>query len=272
MEQLAQLHIIRTDVAYRFRFDLPDGSGTKEYTIEITPELSERLRRALQAASQYIQPPEHSGQVRRNGSNDAVHALGRLLFDAFVPFPIQETLRRLDLPILIDANTPEIPWELLYDSAASPEHFLCQRLSVGRQVYSGYDLLDYDRQGPDTVLHKARKPGRRDTQGLAVLFLTNQTSDRSLAEEEVATLCTTLPESIARIILFRQQANQLEIRLSIKNEPPQVLHYAGPVPMKAKNGEPVLSLAGSSRLDTKTAAQVLQSFSKRPLIFLSYFE
>src|SRR5215472_6836508 len=215
MEQLAQLHIIRTDAAYRFRVDLPDGSGTKEYTTEITSELSERLRRALQAASQYVQPAEHSGHGKRIGSNDAVRALGRLLFDTFVPLPIQEALRRLDIPLLIDANTPEIPWELLYDSASSPGHVLCQRLSVGRQVYSGYDLLDYERQGVDTSLHKARKPGRRDTQGLAVLFLTNPTSDRSLAEEEVATLCTTLPESIARIILYRQQANQLEMRMSV---------------------------------------------------------
>ena len=272
MEQLAQLHIIRTDVAYRFRVDLPDGSGTKEYTTEITSELSERLRRALQAASQLIQPSEHNGQVRRNGNNDAVHALGRLLFDAFVPSPIQEALRRLDLPLLIDANTAEIPWELLCDSTSPQGHFLCQRLSVGRQVYSGYDLLDYERQSLDTSLHKARKPGRRDTQGLAVLFLTNPTSDRSLAEEEVATLCTTLPESIARIILYRQQANQLEMRMSVKNETPQVLHYAGPVPVKAKNGEPVLALAGSSRLDMNTATQVFQAFSKRPLVFLSYFD
>src|SRR6516162_4466551 len=116
MEQLAQLHIIRTDVAYRFRVDLPDSSGTKEYSTEITSELSERLRRALQAASQYILPSGHSGQVKRNGNNDAVQALGRLLFDTFVPFHIQEALRRLDLPLLIDANTPEIPWELLYDN------------------------------------------------------------------------------------------------------------------------------------------------------------
>src|SRR5215470_16357424 len=252
MEQLAQLHIIRTDVAYRFRFDLPDGSGTKEYTTEITTELSERLRRALQAASQHIQPSEHQNQVKRSGPNDAVHALGRLLFDTFVPTAIQEVLRSLDIPLLIDANTPEIPWELLFDGTSSPGYFLCQRLSVGRQVYSGYDLADYERPGVDTTLHKARRAVRRDVQGLSVLFLTNPTSDRSLAEEEVATLCATLPESVSRIILYRQQANQLEMRMSIKNEPPQVLHYAGPVPMKTKNGEPILALAGSSRLDTNT--------------------
>src|SRR5690242_21381662 len=97
MEQLAQLHIIRTDVAYRFRVDLPDGSGTKEYTTEVASELSERLRGALQAAAQYIQPSGHSGQGKRNGNNDGVQALGRLVFDTFVPLPVQEALRRLDL-------------------------------------------------------------------------------------------------------------------------------------------------------------------------------
>src|SRR5947208_2701159 len=278
MEKLAQLHIIRTDAAYRFRLDLPEGSGTKEYTTEITTELSERLRRALLAASQHLQAPENKNQTKRSGINDAFHVLGRLLFDTFVPSAIQEVLRHLDVPLLINANTPEIPWELLYDSKPSPGQFLCQRLSVGRQVHSGRNTGSSTHRPPlserlsvDTTLHKARKIGRRETKGLAVLFLINPTSERSLAEEEVATLCTTLPESVSRIILYRQQANQLEMRMSIKNETPQILHYAGPVPLATKAGEPMLALAGSSRLDANTAAQVFQSFPRRPLVFHSYF-
>jgi ATP-dependent Clp protease ATP-binding subunit ClpA/CHAT domain-containing protein len=279
MEQLAQLLIVRTDAAYRFRLDLPDGGGTKEYTLEVTPDLSERLRRALLATSQHVQPSENRNQVKRSGINDAAHVLGRLLFDSFVPSAIQEVLRPLDIPLLINANTAEIPWELLYDSKASPDYFLCQRLSVGRQVHNGRTMTSATHRQPlsermsvDTTLHKARKIGRRETQGLSVLFLINPTSERSLAEEEVATLCSTLPESVSRIILYRQQANQLEMRMSIKNESPQILHYAGPIPSTTKAGEPVLALAGSSRLDTNTASQVFQSFSKRPLVFLSYFD
>lgn len=164
MEQLAQLLIVRTDAAYRFRLDLPDGGGTKEYTTEITPELSERLRRALLATSQYIQPSENRNQVKRSGINDAAHVLGRLLFDSFVPSAIQEVLRQLEIPLLINANTPEIPWELLYDSKASPDYFLCQRLSVGRQVHTGNTLTSAthrlplsERMNVDTTLHKARK-------------------------------------------------------------------------------------------------------------------
>ncbi len=278
MEELAQLNIIRTDTAYRFRLDLLDGSGTKEYTTEITAELSERLRRALLATSQHIQPSESRNQVKHGGVNDAVHTLGRLLFDSFVPSGMQEVLRHLEVPLLINANTPEIPWELLYDGRSSPGYFLCQRLSIGRQVHSSHTMTSATHRPPlserlsvDTTLHKARKIGRRDTQGLSILFLINPTSERSLAEEEVATLCTTLPESVSRIILYRQQANQLEIRMSIKNETPQILHYAGPIP-STKAGEPALALAGSSRLDTNTASQVFQSFTKRPLVFLSYFD
>jgi len=243
MEQLAQLYIIRTDAAYRFRLDLPDGPGTKEYTTEITTDLSERLRRALLAASQHLQPPENKNQTKRSGINDAFHVLGRLLFDTLVPSAIQEVLHHLDVPLLINANTPEIPWELLYDSKPSPGQFLCQRLSVGRQVHSGRNTGSSTHRPPlserlsvDTTLHKARKIGRRETQGLSVLFLINPTSERSLAEEEVATLCTTLPESVSRIILYRQQANQLEMRMSIKNETPQIMHYAGPVPFATKAG------------------------------------
>src|SRR6266702_4561931 len=279
MEQLAQLHIIRTDAAYRFRLDLPDGSSTKEYTTEITTELSERLRRALQAVSQHMQPPENKNQTKRSGINDSFHVLGRLLFETLVPSAIQEVLHHLDVPLLISTNTPEIPWELLYDSKPSPGHFLCQHLSIGRQVDSGRNTTSTkhrpplsDRLSVDTTLHKARRIGRRETQGLSVLFLINPTGEHSLAEEEVATLCTTLPESISRLILYRQQANQVEMRMSIKNETPQVLHYAGPVPLATKAGEPMLALAGSSRLDANTASQVFQSFTRRPLVFLSYFD
>ena len=279
MEQLAQLNITRTDAAYRFRLDLPDGSGTREYTTDITTELSERLRRALQAASQHMQTSENKTQAKRGGTNDSLLLLGRLLFDALVPSPIQEVLHLLDTPLLVSTNTPEIPWELLYDSKPSPGHFLCQHLSIGRQVHSGRNTTTTTHRSPlserlsvDTTLHKARKMGRREAQGLSVLFLINPTSERSLAEEEVATLCTTLPESVSRIILYRQQANQLEMRMSIKNETPQVLHYAGPVPSATKSGDPMLALAGSSRLDANAASQLFQSFSRSPLVFLSYFD
>src|SRR5262249_54409401 len=118
-----------------------------------------------------------------------------------------------------------------------------------------------------------RKPGKRDTQGLSVLFLGNPTGERPIAEEEVASLCTSLPESVSRIILYRQQANQLEMRIRMNAEAPHVLHYAGPSPIKTTTGEPALALAGNSRLDTTAVEQLLQSLPKRPLVFfLSYQE
>jgi ATP-dependent Clp protease ATP-binding subunit ClpA len=278
MEQLALLNIIRAETTIRFRLELPDGSAPSEYTTELTTELSGKLRRALQGSSQLMQNSEVKTQIKRSGVNDTVHSLGRLLFDSFVPIPIQEALRRLDSPLLMSTNTPDIPWELIYDSNASSAHFLCQHLSVSRQSYSGRSSTPTNRQpisdrlSVDTSLHKARKVGRRETQGLSVLFLVNPTNERSLAEEEVATLCTTLPESISRIILYRQQANQLEIQMSIKNDTPHILHYAGPVPGSTTSGEQVLALAGSSRLEANVASQLFQSFPKRPLVFLSYFD
>src|SRR5689334_17928823 len=126
MEQLAQLNITRTDAAYRFRLDLSEGSGSKEYTTDITTALSERLRRALLAASQHMQESENKTQAKRGGDNDSLLFLGQLLFNALVPSPIQEVLHHLDAPLLISTNTPEIPWELLYDSKPSPGRFLCQ--------------------------------------------------------------------------------------------------------------------------------------------------
>jgi len=279
MEQLALLNVIRMDMTYRFRLDLPDGPATDppECITELTAELNERLRRALLSTSQYIQTLETKAQVRRGGVVDSLFSLGRLLFDSLLPAPIQEALHHLDIPLLINSNTPDIPWELLYDSKAAPGHFLCQHLSVSRQLNTGRNTTIHriplsDRTGGDTALHKARKAGRPEVQGLSILFLVNPTGECSLAEEEVATLCTTMPEAIARIILYRQQANQLEMRMRINADAPKVLHYAGPVPVTTASSEPLLALAGSSRLDRNAASQLFQAFPRRPLVFLSCYD
>src|SRR6266516_2192145 len=272
MEQPALLTILRTDTVYRFRLELPESSSQagQEYIIDLTPEIRERLRRTLQSVAQYMQTLAQADVKRQTMKlgvvNDSLLTLGRFLFDQLLPSQMQDALRRLDNALIIETNTPEIPWELLFEGNAKSGRFLCQHLSIGRQV-SGREEVRH------SVADRAtRKVGRRETQGLTVMFLVNPGSDRPVAEEEVATLCTTLPESVSRIILYRKQANQLEIRMSIKNETPQILHYAGPVPLATKAGEPMLALAGSSRLDANTAAQVFQSFPRRPLVFLSYFD
>jgi ATP-dependent Clp protease ATP-binding subunit ClpA/CHAT domain-containing protein len=283
MEQLALLSIIRTDTAYRFRLDLPDDGhtqilpapGVQEYTTEITPEISERLRRLLQMATQQMQQAVDVRIQRRGSASDALQALGRYLFDTLLPSPLQEQLRQLDAPLVLNANTPDIPWELLYDNKSVPGRFLCQHVNMGRQIIPAKGtqrLSGNERAGETAIIHKPRKLSRRDGQGLSVLFLVNPTSDRPLAEEEVATLCTTLPESVSRIILYRQQANQLEMRMRTGSEQPQILHYAGPVPQFNSAGDAILALAGSSRLDGSASAQLFQSLPRRPLVFLSYYD
>src|SRR5205823_3959432 len=115
-----------------------------------------------------------------------------------------------------------------------------------------------------------RKLGRRETPGLTILFLVNPTNERPAADEEVAVLCTSLPEAIARTILYRQNVNQLEMRVRINAEQPHILHYAGPSVLSSS--DPALALAGNSRLDSTAAEQLLQALSKRPLIVLSPHE
>src|SRR6266852_4917276 len=278
MEQLSTLHILRNDAVYRFRLESPNGQASvpPEITTEPTAEQQERLRRLLLAASQYIQSGDIKGQVRRSGSHDAFISLGRFLFDTLLPPFIQESVRHLDAPLLLNTNTPDIPWELLYDSKPAPGQFICQYMSIGRQSSNSRSqslrALPTERLSIETGVHKSRKPGRRETQGLTSLFLVNPTGECPAAEEEVATLCTTLPESIARIILYRQQANQLEMRMHCNTDMPQVIHYAGPVPTATPTSEPLLALAGNSRLDNNAATQLFQSLPKRPLIILSYYD
>src|SRR3989440_9223472 len=271
MEQPALLTILRTETIYRFRLELPESSSQagQEYIIDLTPEIRERLRRTLQSVAQYMQTLAQADVKRQTMKlgvvNDSLLTLGRFLFDQLLPSQIQDALRRLDNALIIETNTPEIPWELLFEGNAKSGRFLCQHLSIGRQV-SGREEVRH------SVADRAtRKVGRRETQGLTVMFLVNPGGDRSLAEEEVATLCTTLPESVSRIILYRQQANQLEMKLRISADLPHVLHYAGPIPLTAGE-EPVLALGGSSRLDSAAVEQLFQPLPRRPLVFLSYHE
>ena len=273
MEQPALLTIIRADTVYRFRLELPESSSQlgQEYTIDLTPEIRERLRRALQAAAQYMQAMARTDVKRQtmklSSVNDSLLMLGRFLFDHLLPPQIQDALRHLDTALIIDTNTPEIPWELLFEGNTKTGHYLCQYFSVGRQVNGNRDRA----YRPPITDRAGRKVGRREAQGLTVMFLVNPGGDRSLAEEEVATLCTTLPESVSRIILYRQQANQLEMKMRINADFPHVLHYAGPFPLTAGE-EPVLALGGSSRLDSAAVEQLFQPLPRRPLVFLSYHE
>jgi len=274
MEQAAILHITRTDTAYRFRLDLPDSSTTlgQEYTTELTGEMRERLRRTMQTAAQSMhtlaQAEAKRQTVKLGAVNETLLTLGRFLFDVLVPAQLQDALRRLDSALILDTNTPDIPWELLFDAQAKPARYLSQYIGIGRMTQNGREPL----YRAPLAERPPRKVGRRDTQGLSVLFLVNPTGERSSAEEEVATLCTTLPESISRIILYRQQANQLEMRMRLSADTPHIIHYAGPLPLASATGEPVLALAGNSRLDGGAVEQLLQTLPKRPLIFLSYHE
>ena len=193
MEQPAQLSIIRTDNTIRFRLDLPDGPVGQEYSTDLVIEIRERLRRHLQAVTQSVPLmalPEMKRQTTKLGTvNDALLSLGRYLFETLLPTPLQEELHRLDLPLIISTNTPDIPWELMYDSHVRPGHYLCQANSIGRQIYHTREW----EQSVSFADRSSRKWGKKESQGLSILFLVNPTSERTSAEEDVASLCTSLP-------------------------------------------------------------------------------
>ena len=270
MEQIAQLNITRNDSSYQFRLDLPEGPVGQEYRTELTPEIRERLRHALQAVTQAV-PHMALTELKRQTTkmsavNDALLSLGRTLFDTILPDLLREEIRRLDAPLIIHTNTPDIPWELLYDGKPKQGgRYLCLVNSVGRLIYH-----DKVRDQSTAFLDRAkRKFPKKDSQSLSILFLVNPTSERTSAEEEVVSLCTSLPETVSRTILYRQQANQLEMRLHTNTEPPHVLHYAGPMPVVTGHSEPMLLLAGNSRLDRATMEQLFQGQGKHPLVVLS---
>ncbi|HET8909839.1 MAG TPA: AAA family ATPase, partial [Ktedonobacteraceae bacterium] len=65
---------------------------------------------------------------------------------------------------------------------------------------------------------------------------------------------------------------QLELRMRMSSDNPQVLHYAGPAMILSSHGEPVLPLSGSSLLDAVTVDQLFQNLPRRPLVFISQHE
>ncbi|HCI80689.1 MAG TPA: hypothetical protein DHW02_13470, partial [Ktedonobacter sp.] len=279
MEQPAVLNIVRSETAYRFRLDLPEDASFLDAMTELTADGRERLRRHLYSAMQHMHTvvqvnakQESKQQTLKlgafNATNDALVVLGRFLFETLLPATIQDALRRIDTPLVFHTNTPDIPWELMFDAKAG--RYLCQSISVGRLVQG-----NRERVARDTRLGQGgtRKIGasKRETQTLSMLFLVNPTGERPAAEEEVAALSKALPETISRTILYRQQANQLEMRLRIGAEAPHIIHYAGPFPSVTGTGEATLALAGNSRLDGMAVEQLLQSLPKRPLILLSFY-
>ncbi|MBO0796281.1 MAG: hypothetical protein J2P36_35775, partial [Ktedonobacteraceae bacterium] len=204
MEQSAFLSIVRTDATYRFRLDLPDGpiAGGQEYCTDLSVETKERLRRLLQSASQSMQgivsstqamasiAPDFKRQTGRlSAVNDALLSLGRFLFENMLPAPLQEILRHLDSPLLFSTNTPDIPWELMFDASTKPGRHICQMTATGRVSSTGREREPFPRMAP-LPERPTRRLGKREAQGLSVLFLVNPTSERSGAEEEIATLCT----------------------------------------------------------------------------------
>ena len=275
MEQPVLLSIVRTEADYQFRLDLPDGPASQEYTTDLTSEMRERLRRAVQSALQSMQTMALADvrhpSLKLGTANDSLLTLGRFLFESVLPFPLQDVLRRLDTSLILSTNTPDIPWELMFDQSIKPGRFLCLSLSMGRLVLGNRESTTHVHT---TTLsdRTVRKLGKRDSQGLSVLFLVNPTGERPGAEEEVVSLCTSLPESISRLIMYRQQANQLEIRMRLGSEPLHVLHYAGPLPVASSTGSPQLALAGNSRLDEGAFEQIFQGLPRRPLVVLSFHD
>src|SRR5437763_16604681 len=107
MEQSALLTIIRTDTQYRFRLELPEDPAPtgQEYTIDLSMDVRERLRRALQSATQSMQAvatvDPRRQTIKLGAANDALLSLGRFLFESLLPAPLQETLRDLDSALVL---------------------------------------------------------------------------------------------------------------------------------------------------------------------------
>ncbi|HEY4688702.1 MAG TPA: AAA family ATPase [Anaerolineae bacterium] len=238
-----QLDISRADNIYRFRLEQPEaGTAVRQST---SPPISKANQRSLRQAIEQA--------TRGSYGSFTLEDLGRLMCSLLVPQDIQDFLRNLDAPLLISTDTPQMPWELLYDDTC--QQFLGVRCSVARRLV--------------TDLEVARPNATREfAEERSFLLVANPRGDLSGAEREVEQLHDLITDRQADArILMGSRATLLPVQLELQNgEHYAAIHYAGHAELDAPSRQNALLLAERTRL---TAAAIRKLMRGRPCVFLN---
>ena len=252
------LAIRRFGGSYQFEVDLPSPGGGVRPTIwsgtqTVDAAVWSALRAALEALALEM---TQVGQLEARGTSTQVapstagslERLGTLMHRSLLPDEVKEELARYQGPLLLAADDPTLPWELLFDGA----EFLGLRHAVGRRL-----VVSRRRRG-DAAARPAASGG--------VLIVANPTSDLFEAEREADLLADLLAPVGACTVLKGPQANRAAVVAALSGGQYRVVHFAGPVQLNpAEPGQAGLVLADRALL---TAADLESMLTGEPFVFL----
>jgi len=260
MQQPATLSILRLEDGYTFHLAAPvdwplpfaGGSQAPSGTLDATtldPQYRLELENAVEMAAKVVyQFAGRDGSQTRStdpAQPDPLGRLGRLMFSALLPRPIQDALRTLspDVPLVIATDDAQLPWELLHDDA----QFLALRRPVSRRLLSN---------------RLARQNAPRSSGRRAYLFITNPTGDLSQADAEAEQLVDMLDASTERIfgeILCRGQASRVKVLQALTSGEYDLIHYSG-------HAKPGALLLADGEL---SATEIQGALRGQPFVFLN---
>lgn len=242
MSKVAFLAITRVGDGFRFQRGKPE-SGPAAFapeTTSISKDDQEQLHRAIEQATR-----DPSGRYQ-------LENLGGWMSRRLLPPQIQDFLRKLDTPLIISTDAPEIPWELCYDGRT--QQFLGLRCAIGRQLVTATELQAHTETPPF------------DEQSF--LLIGNPRGDLKAAEEEIQRLrkiCLSAGASMR--ILMGSRATSFDVQLELeKGKQYLAIHYAGHAMQDSANGPCSLLLANKTRLSSDSIQKVLRG---HPIVFLN---
>lgn len=258
MQPVAILSIQRYPDRYEFVLRVPTQNVAGEHlyapvavsgTTLLTSALHTRLGTAIEAAADTLRTQfSHAGEQHGSGQATPDHALavlGGLVYGLLLPPQVQAALHALPalLPLLIETNDVELPWELMHDGS----HYCALQRSLSRQILSATVAQ---------VNPAAIKAGR------SFLFISNPTGDLPQTEietERLIELFDTAPERIDAQFLGGVQATRLAVLQALGSGHYDAIHYSGHARRDA------LLLADGEL----TAVEIQRALRGQPFVFLN---
>ncbi|MBV7332557.1 CHAT domain-containing protein [Chloroflexi bacterium TSY] len=260
MISLAALSILQSPGSFTFQLQPP---GSQRATIltatqTLAPDADQSFQRqfddAVRLLNRLILHRQASAQQPDATESDPLLRLGRLLHNQLLPPVIQQALRALPAgsPLILVANNPEIPWELLHDG----HEYLAVKHQVARQMTVNV---------PPHV-----NPVINTSRPWSCLLIGNPTGDLPHADveiEQLFSLIEAMPDAAVPRILMRSRATRDAVLQNLASGDYDLSHYSGHALFDVEDPQSSgLVLADEEIL---TATEIQRNVSGRPFVFLN---
>ncbi|UCE74139.1 MAG: tetratricopeptide repeat protein [Methanomassiliicoccales archaeon] len=172
--------------------------------------------------------------------------LGKKLLSTFVPPTVQNHLREIKDPIIIESNDGEILWESIYNG----ENFLCLDVPIGRIL---------------KTKEEARVNEYTRGKVLNFLLIANPTGDLENTEREVNYIESILKKKVNITKLVKTDASKENILQALSDGEYDVIHYAGHADSESA-GEDAALISSSGKL---YSSEIKASLNGRPYVYLN---